>query len=62
MNGNQPKEYMELSPSGPSAYAALIVSNSPVRESNNLHEYEEVASPASNIGQCETVPAHQSDD
>ena len=60
MNGNQPREYMELSPLNASAYTSLIVSDSPTRGNSNLHEYEEVTSPASNTDQYETVQTHQS--
>ena len=61
-DNHQAKDYMELSPSKPSAYTALSVNSAAKQGKGNSDEYDEVVSPTSTAGQYETMPAHQPDE
>ena len=60
-DNHQAKDYMELSPSKPSAYTALSVNSAAKQGKGNSDEYDEVVSPTSTAGQYETMPAQQPD-
>ena len=61
-DNHQAKDYMELSPSKPSAYTALSVNSAAKQGKGNSDEYDEVVSPTSTPGQYETMPPQQTDD